>query len=62
MSNLIGKNPNNASAIIPYYEKRILLWDAINEQIENKTWTNLRSSNEETYSHEYKNLKPDFKF
>ncbi len=34
-------------------EKRILLWDAINEQIENKTWTNLRSSNEETYSHEY---------
>ena len=25
MSNLIGKNPNNASAIIPYYEKRILL-------------------------------------
>tara|TARA_B100001559_G_scaffold167106_1_gene140109 strand:+ start:199 stop:1047 length:849 start_codon:yes stop_codon:yes gene_type:complete len=43
-------------------EKRILLWDAINEQIENKTWTNLRSSNEETYSHEYKNLKPDFKF
>ena len=43
-------------------EKRILLWDAINEQIENKTWTNLRSSHEETYSHEYKNLKPDFKF
>ncbi len=43
-------------------EKRILLWDAINEQIENKTWTNLRSSNKETYSHEYKNLKPDFKF
>ena len=43
-------------------EKRILLWDAINEQIENKTWSNLRSSNEETYSHEYKNLKPDFKF
>lgn len=43
-------------------EKRILLWDAINEQIENKTWTNLRSSNEETYSNEYKNLKPDFKF
>ena len=43
-------------------EKRILLWDAINEQIENKTWTDLRSSNEETYSHEYKNLKPDFKF
>ena len=43
-------------------EKRILLWDAINEQIENKTWTGLRSSDEETYSHEYKNLKPDFKF
>ena len=43
-------------------EKRILLWDAINEQIENKTWTNLRSSNEETYSQEYKNLKPNFKF
>lgn len=43
-------------------EKRILLWDAINEQIENKTWTNLKSSNEETYSHEHKNLKPDFKF
>ena len=43
-------------------EKRILLWDAINEQIENKTWTNLRSSHKETYSHEYKNLKPDFKF
>jgi len=43
-------------------EKRILLWDAINEQIENKTWTDLRSSDEETYSHEYKNLKPDFKF
>tara|TARA_B100001778_G_scaffold165497_1_gene136016 strand:+ start:196 stop:1044 length:849 start_codon:yes stop_codon:yes gene_type:complete len=43
-------------------EKRILLWDAINEQIEDKTWTNLRSSNEETYSNEYKNLKPDFKF
>ena len=43
-------------------EKRILLWDAINEQIENKTWTHLRSSDEETYSHEYKKLKPDFKF
>lgn len=43
-------------------EKRILLWDAINEQIENKTWTDLRSSDKETYSHEYKNLKPDFKF
>ena len=43
-------------------EKRILLWDAINEQIENKAWTDLRSSDEETYSHEYKNLKPDFKF
>ena len=43
-------------------EKRILLWDAINEQIENKTWTDLRSSDEETYSNEYKNLKPDFKF
>jgi len=43
-------------------EKRILLWDAINEQIEDKTWTNLRSSNEETYSNEYKNLKPNFKF
>ncbi len=43
-------------------EKRILLWDAINEQIENKTWTDLRSSNEETYSKEYKNLKPNFKF
>ena len=43
-------------------EKRILLWDAINEQIEDKTWTDLRSSNEETYSNEYKNLKPDFKF
>lgn len=43
-------------------EKRILLWDAINEQIKNKTWTDLRSSDKETYSHEYKNLKPDFKF
>jgi len=43
-------------------EKRILLWDAINEQIENKTWTDLRSSDEETYSLEYKNLNPDFKF
>ena len=43
-------------------EKRILLWDAINKQIENKTWTDLRSSDKETYSHEYKNLKPDFKF
>ena len=43
-------------------ERRILLWDAINEQIENKTWTDLRSSDKETYSHEYKNLKPDFKF
>lgn len=43
-------------------EKRILLWDAINEQIENKTWTDLRSSDKETYSHEYKNLKADFKF
>jgi hypothetical protein len=43
-------------------EKRILLWDAINEQIENKTWTDLRSSDEETYSHDYKNLNPDFKF
>ena len=43
-------------------KKRILLWDAINEQIENKTWTDLRSSDKETYSHEYKNLKPDFKF
>lgn len=43
-------------------EKRILLWDVINEQIENKTWTDLRSSDKETYSHEYKNLKPDFKF
>ena len=50
------------SISIQALEKRILLWDAINEQIENKTWTNLRSSNEETYSHEYKNLKPDFKF
>ena len=38
-------------------EKRILLWDAINDQIENKTWTDLRSSNEETYSHEYKKFK-----
>ena len=35
-------------------EKRILLWDAINEQIKNKNWTNLRSSNEEIYSHEHK--------
>ena len=35
-------------------EKRILLWDAINEQIKNKTWTNLRSSNEEIYSHDHK--------
>lgn len=43
-------------------EKRILLWDAINEQIENKTWTDLRSSEQETYSHDYKNLNPDFKF
>ena len=43
-------------------EKRILLWDAINEQIENKTWTDLRSLDKETYSHEYKNLNPDFKF
>ena len=43
-------------------EKRILLWDAINEQIANKTWTDLRSSDKETYSHEYKNLNPDFKF
>ena len=43
-------------------EKRILLWDAINEQIENKTWTDLRSSEQETYSHGYKNLNPDFKF
>ena len=50
------------SISIQALEKRILLWDAINEQIENKTWTDLRSSNEETYSHEYKNLKPDFKF
>ena len=50
------------SVSIQALEKRILLWDAINEQIENKTWTDLRSSNEETYSHEYKNLKPDFKF
>ena len=43
-------------------EKRILLWDAINEQIENKTWTDLRSSEQETYSNDYKNLNPDFKF
>ena len=43
-------------------EKRILLWDAINEQIENKTWTDLRSSEQETYSHDYKNLNPGFKF
>ena len=43
-------------------EKRILLWDAINEQIENKTWTDLRSSEQETYSHDYKNLNPNFKF
>ncbi len=50
------------SISIQALEKRILLWDAINEQIENKTWTDLRSSNEETYSNEYKNLKPDFKF
>ena len=50
------------SISIQALEKRILLWDAINEQIENKTWTDLRSSNEETYSHEYKNLKPNFKF
>ena len=35
-------------------EKRILLWDAINEQIKNKNWTNLRSSNKEIYSHEHK--------
>ena len=50
------------SISIQALKKRILLWDAINEQIENKTWTNLRSSNEETYSQEYKNLKPNFKF
>ena len=50
------------SISIQALEKRILLWDAINEQIENKTWTDLRSSNEETYSQEYKNLKPNFKF
>jgi hypothetical protein len=43
-------------------EKRILLWDAINEQIENKTWTDLRSSEQETYSQDYKKLNPDFKF
>ena len=50
------------SISIQALEKRILLWDAINEHIENKTWTDLRSSNEETYSQEYKNLKPNFKF
>ena len=50
------------SISIQALEKRILLWDAINEQIENKTWTDLRSSNEETYSQQYKNLKPNFKF
>ena len=50
------------SISIQALEKRILLWDAINEQIENKTWTDLRSSDEETYSHDYKNLNPDFKF
>jgi hypothetical protein len=38
------------------------LWDAINEQIENKTWTDLRSSEQETYSQDYKKLNPDFKF
>ncbi len=36
------------SISIQALEKRILLWDAINEKIENKTWTDLRSSNEET--------------
>ena len=34
----------------------------LNEQIENKTWTDFRSSEKETYSHDYKKLKPDFKF
>jgi len=43
-------------------EKRILMWDAINEQIENKTCTDLGSSEQETYSDDYKNLNPDFKF
>ena len=66
VSMLAENDPKKWSEIesisIQALEKRILLWDAINEQIENKTWTDLRSSNEETYSHEYKNLKPDFKF
>ena len=66
VSMLAGNDPDKWKEIedisIEALEKRILLWDAINEQIENKTWTDLRSSDEETYSHEYKNLKPDFKF
>ena len=66
VSMLAENNPDKWKEIedisIEALEKRILLWDAINEQIENKTWTDLRSSDKETYSHEYKNLKPDFKF
>ena len=66
VSMLAENNPDKWKEIedisIEALKKRILLWDAINEQIENKTWTDLRSSDKETYSHEYKNLKPDFKF
>ena len=31
-------------------EKRILLWDAINDQLEKKSWSGERSLENETYS------------
>lgn len=34
-------------------EKRILLWDAIDDQIKNKSWSEQRDSNNETYSLNY---------
>ena len=34
-------------------KKRILLWDAIDDQLENKSWSNQRGLNNETYSLNY---------
>ena len=38
------------SISIQALEKRILLWDAINEQIQDKSWSNERTKKNETYS------------
>ena len=38
------------SISIQALEKRILLWDAINEQIQDKSWSGERAKKNETYS------------